>query len=219
MKFSKILNVILAVAVMVLAIMLIKGKKGAPEPQNPVEGADAAIENIMTRTSIRAYEDKPVEDAKIEEMLKAAMAAPTAGNKQPWRFIVIKDQAMLKAISENFHTMRMAEGAPLAIVVCGDPSASFPGEASAYWVQDASAATENLLLAAHALGLGAVWCGIYPQMERVEQLQEMLGIPEGILPLNVIPIGYPAQDPAPKDKWKPEYIRYETWGSAARTAE
>lgn len=172
---------------------------------------NAVIENIMTRTSIRDFNDTPVEDAKIETMLRASMAAPTAGNKQPWRFIVIKDRNMLNAISDNFHTMSMARKAPLAIVVCGDLNDTFPGDGTDYWIQDASAATENLLLAAHSMGLGAVWCGIYPQMQRVEKLKEMLCLPDDIIPLNVIPIGYPAQDPKPKDKWKPGNVHFESW--------
>lgn len=212
MKTSQILNILLAVALVILSVKLITENKGETIP---TETTDNAMENIMTRTSIRDYRDKPVEDEKIETMLKAAMAAPTAGNKQPWRFIVIKDKATLKAISDNFRSMKMAEKAPLAIVVCGDLSATFEGEGVDYWVQDTSAATENLLLAAHSLGLGAVWCGIYPLTERVDILKRMLDIPEGILPLNVIPIGYPAEDPAPKDKWDASEIHYETWTGAA----
>lgn len=172
---------------------------------------NAVIENIMTRTSIRDFKDTPIEDSKIETLLRAAMAAPTAGNKQPWRFIVINDRYTLNAISDNFHSMSMAKKAPLAIVVCGDLNATFPGDGADYWIQDASAATENLLLAAHSMGLGAVWCGIYPQMQRVEKLKEMLVLPDDIVPLNVIPIGYPAQDPKPKDKWKPGNVHFESW--------
>ncbi|MCM1074645.1 MAG: nitroreductase family protein [Ruminococcus sp.] len=169
------------------------------------------MENIMTRTSIRDYENRPVEESKIDTLLQAAMAAPTAVNKQPWQFIVIKDKKTLKAISENFKSMKMAEKAPLAIVVCGDLEAALPGDTSEYWVQDASAATENLLLAAHSLGLGAVWCGIYPIPDRVELLKNILNLPDNIIPLNVIPIGYPAEDPQPKDKWDSKKVRYEKW--------
>lgn len=211
MKISPVLNLLLAAALVILSIKLVMDKKTETPDVNAEGGNDAVIENIMTRTSIRDYQNTPVEDAKIEELLKAAMAAPTAGNKQPWRFIVIKDKNTLKAISENFHTMTMAEKAPLAIVVCGDLKATFPGDGVDYWIQDASAATENMLLAAHSLGLGAVWCGVYPQMKRVELVKEMLGLPDDIMPLNIVPIGYPAQDPEPKDKWKPEYIHYESW--------
>jgi nitroreductase len=134
------------------------------------------------------------------------MASPTAGNKQPWKFVVIKDKNTLKTISEHFHTMTMAEHAPMAIVVCGDMNLTFPDDGRDYWVEDTSAATENLLLAAHSMGLGAVWCGIYPMQERVEYLSELLKLPENIVPLNVIPVGYPAENPAPKDKWKPENV-------------
>lgn len=169
------------------------------------------MNNILTRTSVRAYTAQPVEDEKVEAILRAAMAAPSAGNKQPWRFVVVKEKSTLEAISQQLHTMTMAKDAPLAIIVCGDMNATFPGDGLDYWVEDASAATENLLLAAHAEGLGAVWCGIYPMKERVAFLQELLQLPENIVPLNVIPIGYPAESPTPKDKWKPENIHYESW--------
>lgn len=217
MKISQILNLLLAAALVILSIKLVMDNKSAIVTDGDSNGTDAVIENIMTRTSIRDYQDKPVEDAKIEAMLKAAMAAPSAGNKQPWRFVVIKDKNTIKAISENFHTMKMAEKAPVAIVVCGDLNATFPGDGVDYWIQDASAATENLLLAAHSMGLGAVWCGIYPMKERVSLLKDMLELPDDIVPLNVVPVGYPAQDPAPKDKWKPDYIRYESWNGTTPT--
>lgn len=217
MKFSPVLNILLAAALVILSVKLVMDHKSGPAESAQGNTADAAIENIMTRTSIRDYQDKPVEDAKIETLLKAAMAAPTAGNKQPWRFVVIKDKNTLKTLSANFHSMSMAEKAPLAIVVCGDLNATFPGDGAGYWIQDASAATENLLLAAHSIGLGAVWCGVYPQAEKVEKVSEILGLPDGIMPLDVVPVGYPAEDPMPKDKWKPEYIHYESWSGTTPT--
>ncbi len=208
MKTSQILNILLAVALVILSIKIVIDSK---DNADNVVHEEGAIETIMTRTSIRDFQDKPVEEEKVESMLRAAMAAPTAVNKQPWRFIVIKEKKTLKAISENFNSMKMAEKAPLAIVVCGDLKAALDGEGTDYWVQDASAATENLLLAAHSLGLGAVWCGIYPIKQRVGLLKEMLDIPDDIIPLNVIPIGYPAETPEPKDKWNPSKIHYEKW--------
>lgn len=210
MKTSQILNILLAAALVILSIKLVIDDKSDPTQIVSTDTSNA-IENIMTRTSIRDYTGKPVEKEKIDTLLRAAMAAPTAANKQPWQFIVINDKKLLKAISENFHTMRMAEKAPLAIVVCGDLNATLDGEGAEYWVQDASAATENLLLAAHSMGLGAVWCGIYPQSDRVKMLKEMLNIPENIIPLNVIPIGYPAENPKPKDKWDTSKVHYEKW--------
>lgn len=173
---------------------------------------EVAVNNIMTRTSIRAYQDKPVDEETLEILLRAAMAAPTARNKQPWKFVVIKDKSMLQQIADSMSTMKMAAYAPLAIVVCGDLNEALSGEGQAYWVQDASAATENLLLAAHALGLGAVWCGVYPKSDRVAFISRLLELPEGVVPLNVIPVGYPAESPAPKDKWKPEKVYYDKWG-------
>lgn len=208
MKPSNILNVLLAVALAILTVKTVFFKSGVKDAENCV------INNIMSRTSVRFYEKTPIEDAKIEMLLKAAMAAPTAGNKQPWKFIVIKDKDILHSISANLNTMKMAENAPLAIVVCGDLDNTFPGDGRDYWVQDTSAATENLLLAAHASGLGAVWCGIYPMPERIEFLQQLLHLPGNIVPLNVIPIGYPADTQPAKDKWKPENIYYDTWNNA-----
>ncbi len=213
MKTSQLLIILLAAALVILSVKLVRNNSSS-KTEDPADSVNPIMEYILTRTSVRDYQDKLVEDEKIEQILRAAMAAPTAGNKQPWRFIVIKDKTTLKAISENFHTIKMAEKAPLAIVVCGDMNATFPGDGVDYWVEDASAATENLLLAAHSLGLGAVWCGIYPMKERVALLKEMLEIPDDIIPLNVVPIGYPAETPTPKDKWNPEEIHYETWAGA-----
>lgn len=205
MKTSSVLNVLLAIAVVVLLVKIVFFSKEASDT------ASAVMDNLMTRTSIRAYQQQPVEDEKIETLLRAAMAAPSAGNKQPWTFVVIKDKETLENIAGRFRTASMVKNAPVAIVVCGDLEKTFPEDGLDYWVEDTSAATENLLLAAHGIGLGAVWCGIYPMRERVAYLKELLGLPENIVPLNVVPIGYPAEDPAPKDKWKPELIHYEKW--------
>lgn len=179
------------------------------QPQTKMQ--KTTIDAIMTRTSVRAYSDRPVTDNQVDTLLRAAMAAPSAGNKQPWRFVVIRDQKLRDYISENFHTMTMVAKAQLAIVVCGDTTQTFPGEGREYWVQDASAATENLLLAAHAMGLGAVWCGVYPVSERVKDFSNFLKLPPEIIPLNCIAIGYPEAPTTPKDKWKPEYIHHEVW--------
>lgn len=210
MKTSDFLNLLLAVAVVLLSVKLVFFDGHANDTGGT--SSEVVMKNILTRTSIRSYENRDVEDEKIELMLRAAMAAPTAGNKQPWRFVIIKDKNTLKAISEHFNTMKMAESAPLAVVVCGDMNDTFPDDGRDYWVEDASAATENMLLAAHSLGLGAVWCGIYPMKERIGYLKKLLDLPDNIVPLNVVPVGYPAEDPAPKDKWKPQNVHNERWG-------
>ncbi len=165
---------------------------------------EAVINNIMTRTSVRSYTSQPVEAEKIETLLRAGMAAPSGSNKQPWEFVVITDAEMLAKLPSVAGGMRMAAGAPLAIAVLGDE------RISGSWILDGSAVTENILLAAHAMGLGAVWCGVYPDngSGRVEKMKELLKLPEGVNALNAIIIGYPDSEPQIKDKWKPEKIHY-----------
>ncbi len=172
---------------------------------------NAALETIMTRTSIRAYTDRAISADTVELMLRAGMAAPTAVNAQPWHFVVVNDRAKLDELAGTNRHGDMLRQAPLAIVVCGDMEKAMEGPAQDFWIQDCSAATENILLAAHALGLGAVWTGCYPIDERVAQVNEALNLPETIVPLCVIVIGHPAENPQPKDKWKPENISYNTF--------
>lgn len=172
------------------------------------------LEAIETRASVRAYTDQAVEPEKIEQILRAGMAAPTARNQQPWAFVVIDDKALMTQLADSLPNAKMLASAPVAIVVCGDLSKAIEGEGATYWIQDASAATENILLAAHGLGLGAVWTGAYPVMSRVKAIRSVLGLPAQIIPLNVIPMGYPQGETAPKDKWKRENIRKNNWANA-----
>lgn len=172
--------------------------------------ADAVLENIHNRKSVRQYTDEPVSEEHIEILLKAAMAAPSAVNFQPWRFVVVTERAELDAMAEVLPFARMLKQAPLAIVVCGE-TLWFEGRENIFWQQDCSAATQNLLLAAEALGLGAVWTGVYPDPQRSAQLSEYLNLPPTVQPLCAIPIGHPAGDDKPKDKWKPENIHYGKW--------
>lgn len=212
MNKSNYLNLLLSAALVIVSAKAVSSaSKEKDEEISNDSIASVVLDNIGSRTSIRSYKDKSIEESKVEKILKAAMSAPSAGNKQPWRFIVVTDRKILEAISENMHTVEMAKKAPLAIIVCGDMTQTFPSDGKDYWIEDASAATENLLLAAHSLGLGAVWCGVYPMTERVSFIKKLLGLPTEIVPLNVIPIGYPDESPKPKDKWKPENIHYNTW--------
>lgn len=203
MKFKKQTLFSLAIAASVLA--------SCSSKQTENTESNAALDNIMTRTSIRAYTADSISKENIETMLRAAMAAPSAGNKQPWRFVVIENRATLDSIGANFGSMKMASQASLGIVVCGDLEATFPEEGRDYWIEDTSAAMENLLLAAHSIGLGAVWCGIYPMTDRVQAFSEMLSLPENIIPMGVAIIGHPQSAQEPKDKWNPEYVHYESW--------
>lgn len=176
--------------------------------------SNAALECILTRTSVRQYApDRTISRDTVETLLRAAMSAPTAVNKQPWAFVAIDDRAELDSLTSVLPYARMLSQAPLAIVVCGDLSKAIESENAdgGFWIQDVSAATENLLLAAHALGLGAVWTGVYPDSERVNGVREHLGMPDNIIPLAVVPIGYPTGPQTPKDKWKPENIHFNRW--------
>ena len=173
-----------------------------------VDDKSDAIETIMTRTSIRSFTDRAVAADTIEMLLRAGMAAPTAVNLQPWHFVVVNDRAKLDELGGNGRQSKMWQESPLVIVVCGNLEKALEGPGQAFWVQDCSAATENILLAAHALGLGAVWTGCYPIEERVSMVSEVLGLPEHIVPLCAIVMGYPNESPEPKDKWKPENVSY-----------
>lgn len=175
------------------------------------ENDESMLRTIMTRTSIRQYTDQPVEREKIEVMLHAGMAAPTAVNAQPWHFVVVNDKTKLGELAAANPRASMLKSAPLAIVVCGDMTKALEGKGRQFWIQDCSAATENILLAAHAQGLGAVWTALYPMEERMYPVSAALKLPEALVPLCTIVIGYPAEQPKPKDKWKAENVSYNEY--------
>ncbi len=173
---------------------------------------DSALDAIMTRTSVRVYDpDKTVPDDVVEKLLRAGMAAPSAVNRQPWAFVVVKDRAILDALAEALPYAKMLAHAPLAIIPCGDSAHFLPGEDDVLWVQDLSAVSENILVAANALGLGAVWTCIYPHSERENPVRKILGIPESVVPFAAIPVGYPAHDHKPKNKWHENLVHYNHW--------
>ena len=177
----------------------------------PTVMENQAINNIMTRVSVREFTGEKISEAQLDTLLRAAMAAPSAINKQPWAFIVVTDEAKIAALGEALPYSRCSNKPAVAIIPCGDLSKAIPGEMANFWINDVSAATENLLLAAHAMGLGAVWTGLHPDMNRAKMVQEMLGLPEHIIPLCVVPVGVPAEQPEIKDKYKPENIHYNEW--------
>ena len=163
---------------------------------------------IVNRRSIRKYTSQPVSDNQVQELLKAAMSAPSAGNEQPWEFVVMRDRSNLNAIPKFHPYSLMLYEASVAILVCGDLSRE---KYSGYWVQDCSAATENILLSAVELGLGAVWLGIHPIEERVKAMSKLLKIPETVVPFSLVSIGYPAEQKEPSDRFDTSRIHFDTW--------
>jgi nitroreductase len=164
------------------------------------------IDTIFSRRSIRRYTGEPVSEEDIRTLLEAAMAAPSASNRKPWHFVVVSERETLNRLAEAHKYAKMLNEAPLCISVCGDQSVS-----ERFWVQDCSAATENLLLAAAALGLGAVWCGVHPSQDRVKDVSEILGIEAPVVPLNIIAIGHPAEEKEPRTQYDEDRVHRERW--------
>ena len=167
-----------------------------------------ALEALHTRRSIRKYGDEPVAEELVERLLRAAMAAPSAQNCQPWHFVVIDDRELLAKIPPINPNAAMADQAPLAILICGDRDLElFDG----YWVVDCAAAVQNLLLAAHALGLGAVWTGVYPRKQRMDGFARLVGLPKNVLPHTLVVLGHPAEQPAGEDRYRADRVRRNRW--------
>ncbi len=170
--------------------------------------SNPALKNILTRVSVRRFADEPVGDADLTAILYAAMAAPSGVNRQPWEFIVVDDPALLKQLADSLPYAKMAAHAPAAIIVCGNKDRFLDGADSNLWEQDCSAASENILLAAHALGLGGVWTCLYPHEDRITPVRQILNLGDNLVPFNLIPIGHPESDHAPMNKWHPDRIHF-----------
>lgn len=167
------------------------------------------LETILTRRSIRKYTSEPVSGAAVETLLRAAMAAPSAGNTQPWEFVVVDDRRLLDEMREMHGHAAMLSEAPLAVLVCGDGRrADLNGH---FWTQDCSAAVENILLAAHALGLGAVWLGVYPGEGPIGKLRGLLGLPREIVPFALVAVGHPAEQKPPSGRYDPARVHRNVW--------
>jgi len=170
------------------------------------------IEAILTRRSVRKYTDNRVPEDVVNQLLRAAMAAPSAANEQPWHFVVITDRSILARVPSIHPHSHMLKEAALAILVCSDPSLELT---KGRGVLDCSAATQNILLAAHALGLGAVWLGIYPVEERMSGMRKLLNMPSRVVPISLVSIGYPDERLRSEDRYKPERVHYQRWMGSA----
>lgn len=163
-------------------------------------------EVLLKRRSVRKFTEEPVSDEMIEEVLHAAMSGPSACNKKPWEFYVVTNAVKLEELKGASKFTKFS--AKLAIIVCGNLTRALPLQMSEYWIQDCSAATENILLRVTDLGLGAVWCGMHPQKGAKKRVQQMLGIPATQVPLNIIFIGHPAEEPEARDQYEEERVHY-----------
>ena len=179
------------------------------------------LESIAARTSVRSFTDRKVTDAQMEAMLRAAMAAPTGMNVQPWSFVVLTDKSRYEEIFKGNFNLRIFKSAPAVVVFCADttvtraprnnPDAAPVTRPNGTWRDDMGACTENFLVAAASLGLGTVWTASYPYPDRYLPIKEALGLPATVVPYCVVAVGYPAKEVTPKDKWKPERIHKERW--------
>jgi nitroreductase len=165
---------------------------------------------IFGRRSIRAYSSAAVSEAVVQKLLEAAMAAPSAVAKDPWRFVVVRHRPALSELAAALPNGQMIAGAALGIVVCGDLQAAHDQQLS-YLLQDCSAAVENLLLCAHILGLGACWLGVHPREQRVSALKQILSLPPSVIPVACISIGHPAEAKEPRTRFNRDYVHFEKW--------
>ena len=169
---------------------------------------DVTGDPVFERRSIRKYTADPVDDETVERLLRAAMSAPSAGNQQPWQFVVIRDRALRKRVPEVHPYAAMVPQAPVAILVCGDPAGCrWPD----FWVQDCAAATQSILVEARILGLGSVWLGVHPEAERVGGLRRLLGVPPTVEPFALVPVGHPAEEKPPSGRFDPARVHHDEW--------
>ena len=210
-------------AILTVWVMMPLSGCGKQEGGKPSGGGvdNETIRTIMQRKSVRAFTDEPIPAAYMEAMLKAAMAAPTGSNIQPWYFVVLTDKSKYEHVFENNFNMRIFNSAAAVVVFCADTTVTRPPRdnpdgapvtrPNGTWRDDLGACTENFLLAAESLGLGAVWTAAYPYSERYASMKRELGLPDTVLPYCAVAVGWPANDEQPKDKWKPDRIHYERW--------
>lgn len=200
----------MALALVIIAYQNLSLRKELVEAPRTVDKAQVVLDNIHARKSVRKFTSQQVPDSLLELLMKAAMAAPTGHDARPWQFIITKDHAVMKALRSNLKWARGLDYSQAAIIVCGDMRKVKP-ENKEFWITDCSAATENILLASEALGLGAVWSTLYPGEDRMQHARNVLGLPSYLMPLCVIPVGYPAEEVQPKIKYDPSRVHWEKY--------
>jgi len=193
------------VTLMIFCIVSASSGSAAVAPSIP-----DALTVIHNRKSVRNFTGQPVDTETLTKIVKAGMAAPTAVNMQAWSFVIVSDKVRMKALAAGLPYAKMLDKAGAAIIVCAIPEKAYQKKTE-FSIMDATCASENILLAIEALGLGGVWTAAYPEPDRMGLVRSVLGIPENVIPLNVIPVGHPVGTEKPKDKFKPENIHWEKW--------
>lgn len=212
MNKYKIVSIVLAIALLATMAHLVAQHRQSADATANANKADVVMANILSRKSVRSYTDEAVSRQQLDTLVRAAMAAPTGKDMRPWKFVVIDDKNVMKQLAAQLPKAKMLTEAQAAILVCGDLSIKDKdGKSSTNWAFDCSAASENLLLQAEAMGLGAVWTGVYPYDERMDAIKKVVELPDSIVPFSLIPIGHPKGDPQPKDKYDKDNIHYNKY--------
>ncbi len=209
MKLTKFFLAFVSTVLLTNSVLAEESIKSSDE-SSKMAYQNETLKIIHQRKSVRNFTDQEVTKEQLETIVKAAMAAPTAINAQPWQFLIVTDKALKAKYAEGNRQAEMINKSSALVVVCGDRTIG-NDRSWAYWDQDCSAATENLLLAVESLGLGAVWTGVYPGEDRIKTVKEKFELPDNIIPLCVVLVGYPAGTDQPKDKWKPERIHWNKY--------
>ena len=211
MNKYKIVSIVLAVSLLGALARLVYVSHSV-EAVHVSDPASVVYDNIRSRKSVRSFTSQTVNRSAIDTLLRTAMAAPTGRDMRPWKFIIVDDRTAMDSLAQQLPYAKMLRTAQAAILVCGDMTVlDKAGQPSGNWTFDCSAATENLLLMAEAMGLGAVWTGVHPYEDRIARVRTALGLPDYIIPLNLIPLGYPKGDPQPKDKYDERNIHCNGW--------
>jgi len=229
MRFAEMLNLLLVIVIIIQVLSNSRMAQSQPVPVAKVESAaasapqassltdetaalsDQVLKNIHERKSVRNFTSAEVSEEQLIALVKAGMAAPTARNRQPWQFVVIRDKPLMQDLAGRLPYAKMLASASAAITVCGDLEIARVGNSENMWMLDCSAATQNILLAIESMGLGGVWTACYPYEDRMHTVAAALNLPEHIVPLCIIPVGYPTGVDKPKDKWKPERLHWNHW--------
>ena len=211
MKTERLLIFAMAIALLVMSYKLgALSHGGAASPAQSASRKETALSVIHNRKSVRVFTEQTVSNSDLDAIIRAGMAAPTGFDARPWQFIAITDRGIMLELRKELGYAKGLDTSPAAIVVCGDMNKA-DARAPEFWITDTSAATENMLLAIEAMDLGGVWCTIYPGEDRMTHARKVLSLPNHIMPLCVIPIGYPAGENFPKDKYDPATIHWEKW--------